>query len=79
MAYTRKRRASSARSRNTRRARPVRRRATGVRRRTRAASGRRSGGQHTIRLVLVQETKAGEGMGGLDMPQVQTQTKKARF
>ena len=79
MAYSRRSRASRARP--VRRSRAVARRRTGVRRsapsRRRRASG--SGGHRRIVIEVVQTTQAGNGNGGMDMPQVTTQTKRSRF
>lgn len=74
MAYGRKtaKRRTSSRRAPARSARRAPKRA-GVRRTT----ARR--GPQTVKIVLVQETRAGEGMGGMAMPQISTQNKRSKF
>lgn len=67
----------TSRARTTRRAaRPARR----VARRSGARRGAAPKRQQTVRIVIQHESaNASANPGGLDMPQVQTQSKKAKF
>ena len=76
MAYTSRRATSRSRARvNRSPARRTSRRAP-VRR---AAAGTRGRGPQVVKIVIEHSATAGAGMGGLDLPQIQTQTKKGRF
>lgn len=84
MAYRSRSRASSARRSNRRVSRPasrgrarVRRSARTTRRSTRRVSRARA--PQTIKIVLEHSAAVGEGMGGMEMPQIIGQTKRARF
>ena len=78
MAYTSRRVPSRSRARvnarpgrrTTRRA-PVRRAASGTR--------SRSSRPQVVKIVIEHSQSAGAGQGGMDLPQIQTQTKKGRF
>lgn len=75
MAYTR--RSAAPRKRRSVNARPARRavRRTSARR---TSAGKRSGPQ-VVKIVIEHSQTAGAGMGGMDLPQITTQTKKGRF
>ena len=83
MAYRSRRRASSARSSYRRVSRPASRGRARVRRSTRTArrSTRRVSRRapQVVKIVLEHSAAPGEGMGGLEMPQITSQTKRARF
>ena len=77
MAYrkTPSRRAPARGARRSPVRRPARRsaRKSGVRKRSAASR------PHTIKLVIEHSTAAGEGMGGLAMPQITSQNKRSKF
>lgn len=83
MAYRSRRRASAARSSNRRVSRSASRGRARVRRSTRKAgrSTRRVSRRapQVVKIVLEHSAAPGEGMGGLEMPRVTSQTKRARF
>lgn len=75
MAYRKTSRKSYARGRTTR-TRPVARRSTSVRR---GRSNARGSGSQVVRIVIQHEAATASSPGGLENPQVQTQTKKGKF
>lgn len=76
MAYRRK---SSARRSPVRRTARGPARRSGVRRAPARRASRRAASPRVVKIVIEHSTQAGEGMGGMAMPQITTQSKKSRF